>query len=361
VPFDSQPEVASPTVATPRPPELLTAGYLAITAAIALACGPDQVWPLLAAHVAGVVIFLAILPRLADTGVVGFARNWLPVVLLPILYLEVGHLDQLLAAGYHDAVIRSIDSALFPVDPRTVLLRLAPGHAAAAYFDLGYLAFYALVPVLGLALYTTGRRAEYREILTAILATFYTCFLCFIVFPVAGPWYARAHTSGVVDTLLAHGSSKGAAFPSSHVAVAVAVWLLAWRHVRRVFWAYVAVVPALVIGTVYGGYHYALDALVGIAVGVAGFALAPRLSAALTSAADRLFGPPPAVPRPANPRPVSPWSAPVPVRRTVRAPTAEGPSSRPEPARAAASRPQWRMVPTDPTSRTPRQPTEAPG
>jgi hypothetical protein len=352
-------------VATPRPPELLTAAYLAITAAIALAAGPAAAtWPLLAAHLVGVVLFVAILPRLPEIGVVGFARNWLPVVLLPILYLEVGHLDQLIASGYHDAVIRSIDAAIFPVDPRAALHRLAPGGAAAAYFDVGYLAFYALVPVLGLALYTTGRRTEYREVLTAILATFYTCFLCFIVFPVAGPWYARAHTSGVVDTLLTHGSSKGAAFPSSHVAVAVAVWCLAWRHVRAVFWLYLAVVPALVIGTVYGGYHYAFDALAGIVVGLAGARLAPSLTATLTALADRLVGAGrlrPVAPTPlAPPRPVSPWSAPVPARRPM--PTmAEAPLSRPEPARAGASRPQWRMAPTDPTSRTPRQPTEAPG
>jgi membrane-associated phospholipid phosphatase len=35
--------------------------------------------------------------------------------------------------------------------------------------------------------------------------------------------------------------------------------------------------PALALGTVYGGFHYAVDAGAGLVVGVAGFLAAPRV------------------------------------------------------------------------------------
>jgi membrane-associated phospholipid phosphatase len=284
-----------------RPAELLTAGYLAITGVIAGVAGAS--WPVVAVHAVGVVCLVVIFPRLPD-----LARDWIPVALLPVLYLEVGLINQFVAPGYHDEAVLALEHAVFPVPPRDALHALLPWRPVAAYLAFGYLAYYALLPMLGIPMYLAGRRREYREMLTPVLITFFFCFLCFVLFPVAGPWYARAHTAGVTDTLLAHGSSKGAAFPSSHVAVAMVVWLLAWRYDRRVFWVMAAIVPALIVGTVYGGYHYGVDALAGVAVAVAAY-LTPR-----------------------------PAAAPVP---------------------APATRPQWSTEPTDPIHRTGALPTEA--
>jgi membrane-associated phospholipid phosphatase len=288
----------------PRPAELLTAGYLAITGVIAGVWG--QSWPLVAAHAAGAVCVLVVVPRLSDV-----ARDWIPVALLPLLYLEIGLINQFVATGYHDDAILGLEHAVFSVPPHDVLHHLLPWRPLAGYFEFGYLAYYALLPMLGVALYRAGRRREYREMLATVLATFYICFLCFVVFPVAGPWYARAHTNGLTDVLLTHGSSKGAAFPSSHVAVAMVLWLLAWRYDRRVFWIMAAIVPALIVGTVYGGYHYGIDALAGLGLAVAAYVI-PR------------------------------WA----------------PSPRAVPAPAAATRPRWNTEPTDPIHRTGALPTE---
>jgi membrane-associated phospholipid phosphatase len=287
-----------------RPAELLTAAYLAITGGIALVCGPS--WTIVALHSAGVVAILAVMPRLPDV-----VRDWIPVALLPLLYMEIGLINQFVAPGYHDAVILTLEHRLFPVLPHDVLRRALPWRPLASYFEFGYLAYYALLPMLGLALYRARRIDEYRDMLTVVLITFYICYLCFVCFPVAGPWYARAHSDGLTDMLLTHGSSKGAAFPSSHVAVATVIWLLAWRYNRRVFWVMAAIVPALIVGTVYGGYHYAFDALAGLLLGLAAY-LMPR------------------------------WA----------------PAPRAVPAPAAATRPLWSTEPTDPIRRTGALPTE---
>lgn len=245
-----------------RPAESVTAAYLAATGLIAAAWG-GPAWAIVVAHAVGIVLVVVALPTLRD-----LPRDWIPVALIPLFYLEVGLINQFIATGYHDDAILALEHTLFGTSPIDALHHTLPWRPLAGYFEFGYLAFYALLPMLGVALYRRGRTREYRRMLGMVLATFYLCFLCFVCFPVAGPWYARTHADGVTDMLLTHGSSKGAAFPSSHVAAAVMIWLFAWRYDRRVFWVMAAIVPALVIGTVYGGYHYAIDALAGLVLAV---------------------------------------------------------------------------------------------
>jgi membrane-associated phospholipid phosphatase len=281
-----------------RAAERFTAAYLAITGVIAGVWG--HAWLLVALHAVGVVCLLVAFPRLPDP-----ARDWLPIALIPLLYLEIGLINQFVTPGYHDDAVLALERVVFPVAPHDALHRLLPWRPLAGYLEFGYLAFYALLPMLGYALYRAGRIREYREMLTTVLITFYICFLCFVAFPVAGPWYARAHSDGLTDVLLTHGSSKGAAFPSSHVAAAVVIWLFAWRYHRRVFWVMAAIVPALILGTIYGGYHYGVDALAGLALAFAVY-----------------FTP------------------------------------RPAPAPRAATAPQWNTEPPDPRHRTGALPTE---
>ena len=61
----------------------------------------------------------------------------------------------------------------------------------------------------------------------------------------------------------------GAAFPSSHVAVAVAATAVALLEWRVLGLALVVPTTLLTLGSVYGQFHYAVDALAGIGVGLA--------------------------------------------------------------------------------------------
>jgi membrane-associated phospholipid phosphatase len=262
------------------------AGYLAITGAIGVFFGSFATWwPILVIHAAAVAIILVLLPRLPGRRWIDALRDWLPVLVLPFLYAEVGRLNQLLSTGYYDGTISAVDQALFG-RPAATLRHFLPWRPLVEYLHFSYAAYYVLLPLLGGALYLRGRRSEFRYVLAVVLGTFYSCYLCFILFPVAGPWYRRPHPAysklgwvfpDLVQSVLEHWASKGAAFPSSHVAVAVVIWLLAWRFARRVFWLLALIVPALALGTVYGGFHYAIDAGAGLLVGVAGYFIGPHL------------------------------------------------------------------------------------
>ena len=135
-----------------------------------------------------------------------------------------------------------------------------------------------------------GKLAEYRYAATATLAVFFLCYTIFILYPVVGPWnYFDRPTldevghfaPSLVHNVLIAGESIGTAFPSSHVAAALTIWLVAWRVDRRVFWIEALLVPGLIIGTMYGGFHYAIDVVVGIAVGLFVTALLPWLHRSL--------------------------------------------------------------------------------
>jgi membrane-associated phospholipid phosphatase len=83
--------------------------------------------------------------------------------------------------------------------------------------------------------------------------------------------------------LLAAGSSRGTAFPSSHVAASVVASLCALRFQRPLGVAVAASTVGLALGTVYGGFHYAVDALAGGIVGFAAWGTANALWRALST------------------------------------------------------------------------------
>jgi membrane-associated phospholipid phosphatase len=108
----------------------------------------------------------------------------------------------------------------------------------------------------------------------ALTVVYGICFVAYALFPVDGPRYlvgAAAAPEGPIRsfvlTLLDRGSSRGTAFPSSHVAASVVSSLCALRYQRRVGVVVTLVTAALIVATVYGGFHYAVDALVGVILG----------------------------------------------------------------------------------------------
>ena len=76
--------------------------------------------------------------------------------------------------------------------------------------------------------------------------------------------------------MLEAGSSRGAAFPSGHVAIATVQASVCARFLPRLFPAVAVVAALLAVATVYGGFHYLLDALSGLALGLLVATLGPR-------------------------------------------------------------------------------------
>ena len=204
-------------------------------------------------------------------------RRWAPLMALLFLYTELPLLIR--AAGHQrflDPTVIRWERALFGGQPA---LEWASAWSSVALSELlhsAYVSYYAIIFSVPAVLALRGRHDDFAEAVFVLLLTFTVCFAAFIVFPVSGPrylWGARPDVAaGPVRQftlwILESRSSRGTAFPSSHVAVATTQSLLAIFYFGR-RGVPVAIASALLgIGAIYGGFHYAVDVLAGVAVGL---------------------------------------------------------------------------------------------
>jgi membrane-associated phospholipid phosphatase len=272
-----------------RPVDAITLVYLAVTTCLLVAFqGNLPTWGALTLlHVAaGVLLLRAGAKAPPRHPVARLLRDFYFVVGQAFFYWEFALLTQLSGTGLHDARVAGWEEALFGGQPSQTWRASWPAGVLAQYLHLAYFLYYLVPLSLSLTLYLSRRWAAFQEAMSVHAVSFFVCGLAFIAFPVAGPYHhfgppdPAAFGGGVAA--LAHGvvragSSVGTAFPSSHVAIAVAVWVAALRLDRRVFWGLALVVPGLALGTVYGGFHYLVDTLAGVAVGVASALLGRKL------------------------------------------------------------------------------------
>lgn len=254
--------------------------YLALTSVLALVRLPAQPaagWVLVANLLtAGLIWLLARAPLRA----IGRAlREVYPLILLGALYPAIDILNNFGAVSVHDGLVRRWELALFGTEPSRTWWQQSHSPFWSTIFHGAYFTFYPIVLAPPIVFLARGCLPEARRAVRWIIATFLVCYLCFLFFPVAGPyyefprpddWFISNPMARLVYATLARGSAYGAAFPSSHVAATVVATAAAFLGSKRLGW--VLLVPAilLTIGVVYCQMHYAVDALAGmvIALGV---------------------------------------------------------------------------------------------
>jgi membrane-associated phospholipid phosphatase len=258
----------------------LTASYLAITAALIAILGttvPGRVW-LVVVHLtlAGSLLILNRARRPA--GILRVVRDWHPLILFPFLYKEVERLAPVLGDWRLTAAIPAWESALFAGQPSLYLSERLPFVPLSEYLHFCYLSYAIVIPSVAAYWYVSGRRAAFGELLLLLSTVLLGSYLFFILLPVDSPYYRSPRLgpplSGhlffdLVHQISARGGARGGAFPSAHVSGAVVVSLVAWRHQRRLAYVLVPITGSVMIATVYGRFHYVLDAFAGAALSIA--------------------------------------------------------------------------------------------
>jgi membrane-associated phospholipid phosphatase len=287
-----------------RPAAVLLAAYLAATTVPLLRGGVTP--GLLGAQLALLLATAwALTARHHRPGARALAA-WLPLLAVPACYAAL----PTVAAGLgrltrHDARVIGWEHALFGTSPVLALSAHWPARALSELLHAGYLSYYLLIYAPPAWLWWRATRPTAQSALRSatpdvdafaaavftVWLTFACCYAVFAWFPVQGPWYEWAAPSTIPDgpvrrtvhALLHAGSSRGTAFPSSHVAVSVA-HTLALARVAPPLAPPAAVATALLAaGAVYGGFHYGVDVLAGALVGLALGVIGPRLHARLTT------------------------------------------------------------------------------
>jgi membrane-associated phospholipid phosphatase len=186
----------------------------------------------------------------------------------------------------HDVLVQGWEEALFRGQPSLDWIRSDTWTWLSWPLHAAYLSYYVILAGAPLGLLLMGRRPEAAGAATLIMAAFYACYSVFAWFPVAGPRYTftLAHNAAtatlparVTQQLLNSASAWGTAFPSSHVAAALTAGLAAGRGSRALGLALTAAAVLLALGTVYGQFHYAVDAIAGAAVAALVWALRNKI------------------------------------------------------------------------------------
>ena len=281
-----------------RPVDVLILGYLLLTGLLILGATKNLPWwPLhLAGRLLAVAAILRLVPHRPKNPLLAVFRDWYPIAAFVPLYTELSALTRMFTTEHYDALIVTWEAALFGTQPSQSWRLLYPSPVLSEYLHFAYFYYYFVPTTLCLWLYVRGERARFSRALTSILGVFLACCLIYLIFPVLGPYHHFGHVPAVawsgffaplVHGIVERGSSLGTAFPSSHTAVAVVTWVVAWRLCRPAFVVLTAIIPGLALATIYGGFHYALDTLAGVALG-AGFAfLAPGVHGRLTRLVSR--------------------------------------------------------------------------
>ncbi len=263
-------------------------GYAAVTGALSLAGGLRGM-AFAALH--ALVIFLIVrmsrrpLPR---GQLATFFRLLYPVIATPLLYHELSYLNQFVVTGYFDSIVQGWEVAVFGSQISQEAAGWFPALWLSEFMTVGYLTYYFVIPLLAVGCWASAGKVGFHRLGVTVALAFAICYTWFILFPVMGPRYWYGALEGALSEgsiyqftreLLAGGSSKGTAFPSSHVAGTCAAWFAAWRVDERGFFLAAVPVVILVLSTVWGGFHYAIDAVAGLLIAWIAFVLGPRLAA----------------------------------------------------------------------------------
>jgi membrane-associated phospholipid phosphatase len=258
----------------------LTASYLAITAALIAMLGtavPGRVW-LVLVHLTLSASLLILNGARRSAGIPRVVRDWHPLLLFPFLYKEVELLAPALGDWRLTAAIPAWESALFAGQPSQYLSERLPFVPLSEYLHFCYLSYAIVIPSVAAYWYVSGRQAAFGELLLLLSTVLLGSYLFFILLPVDSPYYLSQRLgpplSGhlffdLVHQISARGGARGGAFPSAHVSGAVVLSLVAWRHQRRLAYLLVPITGSVMIATVYGRFHYVLDAFAGAALAIA--------------------------------------------------------------------------------------------
>ncbi|MEP6732520.1 MAG: phosphatase PAP2 family protein [bacterium] len=218
------------------------------------------------------------------------ARAWTPLILIPALYIELRWIIAAVGRPHADRIIAAWDVDLFGSSPSHELAMRWQSQPLSELLHLCYLAYYAIVFLPPAVLWLQGRRREFALTVQALAIAYTICFVVFVVMPVDGPRFLSGPSiapDGPIRTLvvriLSAGSSKGTAFPSAHVSASIVAGICALRYYRLLGIAIMVVTFGMMVGAVYGGYHYAIDVIAGLAAGLVAATIAKSVERIITA------------------------------------------------------------------------------
>jgi membrane-associated phospholipid phosphatase len=277
--------------------DFATQGYIAFVAVLVLGFHGQRYpsWPwIVLGHIAALGLIHLLIQAAAKFPAnpwLDFLRQFYPIPTYIAFYRETEFLNQMLHGGYWDEHFLRLEQKLFGFQPGLELMLRFPSRWIAELFYAAYFSYYLMIAGIGLVLLWRDRR-QFAHFVSVVSFVFYLCYTIYIFLPVVGPrivyrgLVAEPLPADVVPAIdldppatvegaimfrimgwiYDHFEATGAAFPSSHVAVAWCTVFFSFRYLRPIRHAHVVLAVLLSISTVYARYHYVVDVAAGLVV-----------------------------------------------------------------------------------------------
>jgi membrane-associated phospholipid phosphatase len=222
------------------------------------------------------VVLVMLLARAPLTRLATFLGGAYPIILTAAFYTQLGVINLNVGILY-DGLVQRWEIAMFGSQLAVTWHERMPSKVLSFILHFCYGSYYWILILPALFLFFRRSRDAFERGVFIMTLGFYACYLVFSLFPVAGPRYFYGNATGpiteVATARLVHwitegGSAIGTAFPSSHVAATWCAVYALWRDARKLALMVAPVALGLALGTVYGQFHYAIDAVVGAVFGV---------------------------------------------------------------------------------------------
>ncbi|MDQ3137876.1 MAG: phosphatase PAP2 family protein, partial [Gemmatimonadota bacterium] len=163
--------------------------YLAIVTVVAIdrASEDPRCWWLVLAN-ALTAALIGLLTRRERGDIGRKLREIYPLLLLAGLY---GQLDVLNGVGIqiYDELVQRWELALFGAQVSQTWWQAAPNRLWSTLLHAAYFSYYFIVTMPAFIFLVRGDLLAARRFVLAVMTTFVLCYLAFIFFPVAGPYY----------------------------------------------------------------------------------------------------------------------------------------------------------------------------
>jgi len=213
-----------------------------------------------------------------------FIRSYYPVLLYLYFFESVAVTNRIFFIDWLDPFFMNIDYTLFGYLPSMEWGLRYNNIWIKELLHFAYFCYYPMIMGLPVLFYFRKRKAL-DEMVFVLSFVFYGCYFIYSWLPVIGGRFTpiamqwtRQADGGLFTAIMAyiyrHSPHLGGAFPSSHIAIALVLSLMALRYFRKVGYAFLVITFFLTIATVYCHYHWFIDAVFGIITGLLGFWLA---------------------------------------------------------------------------------------
>lgn len=195
-----------------------------------------------------------------------------PILVLSFFYNETALYNSFFSKNL-DSHFYNIDQWIFGFQPALEFSKYFNGLIFSELMCFSYMSYYLIIFFTPLILLRKSFELfEYSVFIIIVSFIFY--YLIFSFLPVIGPQFYfptplnEFHSSGIFGYLLSiihhYGEVPSAAFPSSHVGIAVIVLILLFKYQKKYFMLFLPLTLMLSLATVYIKAHYFIDVIGGL-------------------------------------------------------------------------------------------------